>query len=416
MPEFAEFSRDAARSRREDPLFTLQARGVISLNAAAFAALGQPEAVTLLYDEEAKIIGLRKVEPSYANAYLVRKQSTANSYVLAAQGFTAHYGIPTSRATRFLAHRYDDGVWGFVLAEGQPVRNRKHSGPTGTHTNLWQRTTNGMEVPSLARLGDVGFSHPAYAPRHAAGGAPPSVRLGLVVAAEPLASTPSTPELRRRFVRLLESPTISELVRTISSGRRNHQWRRFGGHGRADLEASLVGSDLEAAPAASARLFLPERGGPEFGRDPRAAQFILEIDRCRTDGVAVPGLDFSEWHRQLVSGMGLSRTVVDFLLHEVGIATGDEPPAQLGVWMRARASMTELVDTGPLSPIPGTFTSNAFTGYVVATTDGVDPDQAAAELLTQMCDYTLHLDEYEEILASLSTKQRRKSSRGAGNG
>jgi hypothetical protein len=65
--------------------------------------------------------------------------------------------------------------------------------------------------------------------------------------------------------------------------------------------------------------------------------------------------------------------------------------------------MTELIDTGSLMPIPGTHTSNAFVGYVVADPDGSDAREAASALLTQMCDYTLHLDAYEPLLASLAT-------------
>src|SRR5438128_1774301 len=60
MPNFQVFSREVARSR-EEPMFTLQARGLLSLNSAVFRALGEPEAVELLYDANLRIIGLRKV-------------------------------------------------------------------------------------------------------------------------------------------------------------------------------------------------------------------------------------------------------------------------------------------------------------------------------------------------------------------
>lgn len=125
MPDFVEFSREDSRSRREEPQFTWQARGLLSLNQAVFRALGEPEAVTLLYDPKEGIVGMRNAEKGHPNAYQVRKQQKSQSYVVGAQGFAAYHGIQTLRARRFVAHDYHDGIWGFVLSEGVPVENRR---------------------------------------------------------------------------------------------------------------------------------------------------------------------------------------------------------------------------------------------------------------------------------------------------
>lgn len=61
MPDFKKFSRDVARTR-EEPMFTLQARGLLSLNNVLFRALGEPDAVQLLYDAQERIIALEKAE------------------------------------------------------------------------------------------------------------------------------------------------------------------------------------------------------------------------------------------------------------------------------------------------------------------------------------------------------------------
>jgi len=71
MPKFEEFSRDDARARHEGVMFTLQARGLISFNHAAFMALGEPDSVALLYDTAENIVAMRSVPKSHENAYTV---------------------------------------------------------------------------------------------------------------------------------------------------------------------------------------------------------------------------------------------------------------------------------------------------------------------------------------------------------
>jgi hypothetical protein len=125
MPNFVEFSRDDSRSSREDPMFTLQRRGLVSLNHAAFEALGEPASVVLLYDADEGIVAMRKVVRTHANAYHVRKQQNSQSYLVGAQGFVAHHKIPTNVARRFVGHDYGDQTWGFVLGEGAEIQGRR---------------------------------------------------------------------------------------------------------------------------------------------------------------------------------------------------------------------------------------------------------------------------------------------------
>jgi len=99
VPKFEEFARSSSREgRRETPMFTLQARGLLSFNHTAFQALGRPEAVTLLYDPEEHIVALRLALAANPDAYRVRKQPNAQSYLVGAQAFTAHYAIATRRS------------------------------------------------------------------------------------------------------------------------------------------------------------------------------------------------------------------------------------------------------------------------------------------------------------------------------
>jgi hypothetical protein len=136
MPNFVEFSREDSRTS-DEPMFTLQRRGLISFNQATFKALGEPAAVALLYDAAEGIVALRKVGRTYANGYNVRKQPNSHSYLVGSQGFSSFHKIPTEEPRRFAGHDYGDQTWGFVLSEGvvvkfTPRRKRQASGDDAT--------------------------------------------------------------------------------------------------------------------------------------------------------------------------------------------------------------------------------------------------------------------------------------------
>jgi hypothetical protein len=131
MPNFVEFDRQDSHAVPDEPMFTLQRRGLISMNQAAFKALGEPTAVALLYDVDEGIVALRKVPRTYHNAYHLRKQANSRSYLVAATGFTSYHKINTDVSRRYLGRHYGDQTLGFVVAEGivlkTPTRNRKAS-------------------------------------------------------------------------------------------------------------------------------------------------------------------------------------------------------------------------------------------------------------------------------------------------
>src|SRR5262249_22821716 len=152
MPKFEVFSREAARGR-EEPMFTLQARGLLSLNSAVFRALGEPAAVVLQYNGEERIIALRRVDKGDPNGYAVRKNSGAQSYLVATQGFLTYHGIKPVMAQRFVAHDYGEGVWGLALTEGRAVTNRRGAADLPpARTDRWRVTNDGFEVPTLMRV------------------------------------------------------------------------------------------------------------------------------------------------------------------------------------------------------------------------------------------------------------------------
>lgn len=126
MANFERFRRDVP-AFASDPYITIQKRGVISLNRAAFGALGAPQAVELLYDRTARVVGLRAADPRADDAYQVRATAPGGPFVISAIAFTKHYGIDTSAAHRWLGF-VDNGVLCVDLTTpGTPVTsNRAH--------------------------------------------------------------------------------------------------------------------------------------------------------------------------------------------------------------------------------------------------------------------------------------------------
>jgi hypothetical protein len=133
MPNFIEFDREDSHSVPDEPMFSLQKRGLISMNMAAFVALGEPAAVALLYDPEENIIAMRKVPRNYQNGYPVRKQGTSRSYLVAGTGFTSYHKIKTDVTRRYVGRNYGDQVLGFPVDEGIAIKARPQTSTAIVH-------------------------------------------------------------------------------------------------------------------------------------------------------------------------------------------------------------------------------------------------------------------------------------------
>lgn len=102
MPHFQTFKKSLVPFGRQ-PQVTIQKRGTITLNAAAYAALGSPEAVELLYDSDERVVGLRPVSAKVEHAAFVRPSTKSGTgpYVISAMAFIKFYKIETSTARRW---------------------------------------------------------------------------------------------------------------------------------------------------------------------------------------------------------------------------------------------------------------------------------------------------------------------------
>jgi hypothetical protein len=90
------------------PQVTVQRRGTLALNPAAFRVLRSPAAVELLFEPLRRIVGLRASTTTASNAYPVRGVGKpATRYLIAGAAFTRYYGIDTDVARTWYATLQD---------------------------------------------------------------------------------------------------------------------------------------------------------------------------------------------------------------------------------------------------------------------------------------------------------------------
>lgn len=107
MPNFEVFDRKS-KPVATQPLVTLQASGTFSMNRAAYEALGNPEAVDLLYDREERVVGFRAADKEDAHSYPIKPQQNSLNYQTAGRAFCTYYNIETGSARRFAARMFED--------------------------------------------------------------------------------------------------------------------------------------------------------------------------------------------------------------------------------------------------------------------------------------------------------------------
>jgi hypothetical protein len=69
---------------------TIQTKGVIHLNKAAFEVLGAPAAVEFQFDGNRRIVGIRPIDPRRRNAFPVRRDRHKNYHSINAAAFFQH--------------------------------------------------------------------------------------------------------------------------------------------------------------------------------------------------------------------------------------------------------------------------------------------------------------------------------------
>jgi len=96
------------------------------LNPAAFRALGEPDAVVLLFDDGSRAIGLKPTSADVPHAYPVRRQRSGN-YLVTVEAFCTHHSIDRSR-TKTFEPAVENGILLLELdkAADVPLRQRQN--------------------------------------------------------------------------------------------------------------------------------------------------------------------------------------------------------------------------------------------------------------------------------------------------
>jgi hypothetical protein len=131
MPNFRVFDKRAVPASG-DPMITFQRAGSISLNKAAYQAIGEPSYVELLYDPDERIVGFHALIEKLPHAYPVRVQgqaaSPSHTYLVAGLAFMKYYDILPEVSTRYMGEMYDEVLGVDLKKKGLEVtsnRNRR---------------------------------------------------------------------------------------------------------------------------------------------------------------------------------------------------------------------------------------------------------------------------------------------------
>jgi hypothetical protein len=106
-PAFEKFRRYKV-TEGDTPIVALHLRGIFALNRNAYNALGQPEALEILYAPEEQIIGFQGAPKSSPDAYAVRHH-TKTAHQVEGRAFLKYYNVPKEAlGRRYKAELIDD--------------------------------------------------------------------------------------------------------------------------------------------------------------------------------------------------------------------------------------------------------------------------------------------------------------------
>ena len=114
--------------------------GVIVLNRRTFDALGSPQAVLLLYDEDRLTIGLRPVSPIMPNAFPLVKRGGSGNRIVRALAFLKAHQISLGYTVRFLNAEIEDGI---LILDLNMTARATQSPRTG-----WRKSRNNPSLPT----------------------------------------------------------------------------------------------------------------------------------------------------------------------------------------------------------------------------------------------------------------------------
>jgi hypothetical protein len=156
-------------------------------------------------------------------------------------------------------------------------------------------------------------------------------------------------------------------------------------------------------PAAAALLVL-EQSGETSRFASGAAELVLrvQLEGAGCDG-ALP-LSVEAWHRWLTDVLAVPAIFAEFLAQQLGMVLDGAKPVAVGFRLesdRSAAGLGQLIDTRAYPVIPGSHAHQQWLGYFTDSQGGVSPERAAAQALSAVFDYGLHIQDYEPDLDRL---------------
>lgn len=268
----------------------------------------------------------------------------------------------------------------------------------------WRHTADGFEASPLMNMANL--SMPGF---ESVRGESPQFRVGVCVASDPIASDVSSSFLGAKLLEFLRCPLASDLITSVVSDAAGMIWTRHAGNGALSLEAVLALPGDNRRPAASALFQPPVIGLRLYGRSEGIACIWIHLDPSDRNGGGVAAAGLGAWFERFVLAIRLAGAFANFLTDSLGLHTYDVPAARAGVMIQTVGPIVELVDPGDLAPLPGSFPAGQFLGYAIADTQGKSATHVARELLTQLCDHTLHLGDFEPVLESIVVQDKASS-------
>jgi hypothetical protein len=158
-------------------------------------------------------------------------------------------------------------------------------------------------------------------------------------------------------------------------------------------------SDEQTAPVASAFVNLNDSRASSR-QNPRCAELVMVVEPRDAAGAPAQAAVLKRWHERLVTALEVPAVFALFLEDKVGVETYDDPAVQVGLRLQAQPNLGALVDITSLEHTRGSVATSDFPSYFVAERAGRLPTKAAVDVLSTWCDHALHLDRYEELLAT----------------
>jgi outer membrane protein assembly factor BamB len=278
-----------------------------------------------------------------------------------------------------------------VDTAGQP------NGPA--FTGAW-RHADALESSPLTNLPTMGIPGVAGSPKRL-----PFVRIGVCIASDKLSPNASSSQFGAQFLGFLCREPVAQLIMALTGASARQTWTRLAGDGPFCLEAVVDAGRLDGNPRASAVLELPSRKNAARSSGDMACLWLHAESHAPGDAPPQPA-GLAEWHERFSWAISLADALAWFLTAQLGLPTRNTPSARAGVLLQAPSSVTDLVAVGDLRQLPGAAPADRFLGTVVADRDGKPTSGIADELLTQLCDHTLHLRDFEPVIAALNPASR----------